>query len=205
MPSSGDKPTLWTRDEDFKDGKTVEGMHPPSSGTAICGETNKRGGVMTTGFHHIALVCKDMQETIKFYEGALGMKLRAVYPMHGIRGAKHCFLEAGNGNEISFVQFDDPKDSVNPKSFFTVWPVGMHHHMAYRCDTLEQMHRLRAQIKAYGCPVTKVVDHEFIQSCYFTDPSGYNLEITCTTRGYTKDEWQPDIIARRLRLGENDH
>ena len=46
-----------------------------------------------SGFHHIALVCKDMAETIKFYEGAQGMKPRAVYPMHGIKSAKHCFLE----------------------------------------------------------------------------------------------------------------
>jgi catechol 2,3-dioxygenase-like lactoylglutathione lyase family enzyme len=99
---------------------------------------------VAAGFHHIALVCKNMKETIKFYEGAMGMKLRAIYPMHGIKGAKHCFLEvrplslftprpqdrvtltarhlaqAGNGNEISFVQFDDPVDTVNPKSFFQV-------------------------------------------------------------------------------------
>lgn len=34
--------------------------------------------VALTGFHHIALVCKNMDETVKFYEGALGMKLRAV-------------------------------------------------------------------------------------------------------------------------------
>ena len=62
----------------------------------------------------------------------MGMKLRAIYPMHGIKGAKHCFLEAGNGNEISFVEFQDPQESQNPASFFQVWPVGMHHHMAYR-------------------------------------------------------------------------
>ena len=76
--------------------------------------------------------------------------------MHGIRGAKHCFFEAGNGNEISFVEFQDPKKPVVPASFFTVWPVGTHHHMAYRVETLEQLHALRAQIKAYGTPVSKV-------------------------------------------------
>ena len=35
---------------------------------------------MPTGFHHIALVCKDMKEQIRFYEQAMGMKLRAIYP-----------------------------------------------------------------------------------------------------------------------------
>ena len=52
------------------------------------------------GFHHIALVCKNMKDTIKFYEGATGMELRAIYPMHGIKGAKHCFLEATNEMRI---------------------------------------------------------------------------------------------------------
>ena len=86
------------------------------------------------GFHHLALVCRNMDETIKFYEEALGMKLRvcycedtvlvagslqnsvfsvvqwnvryifqallfddyifitlqAIFPMHGLAGAKHC-------------------------------------------------------------------------------------------------------------------
>eukprot|EP00658_Telonema_sp_P-2_P023457 TRINITY_DN19400_c0_g1_i9.p1 TRINITY_DN19400_c0_g1~~TRINITY_DN19400_c0_g1_i9.p1 ORF type:complete len:244 (+),score=67.50 TRINITY_DN19400_c0_g1_i9:161-892(+) len=194
------KPVLWERDEDAR--RTTNGEHPPSAGSL---GNNTRGAVMPTGFHHIALVCKNMGQTIKFYEGALGMKLRAVYPMHGIKGAKHCFLEAGNGNEISFVEFTDPKPSTNPPSFFTVWPEGSHHHMAYRCETLEQLHKLRSQVKAYGVPITKVVDHDFIHSCYFTDPSGFNLEITCTLRGYTEEEFQPDVIFRSIQPGENDH
>lgn len=30
----------------------------------------------------------------------MGMKLRAIYPMRGIKGAKHCFLEATNEMRI---------------------------------------------------------------------------------------------------------
>ena len=50
-----------------------------------------------------------------------------------------------------------------------------------------------------------MVDHDFIHSCYFTDPSGFNLEITCTLRGYTDEEYQPDVIFRNLKPNENDH
>mmetsp|Transcript_484 Transcript_484/g.611 ORF Transcript_484/g.611 Transcript_484/m.611 type:complete len:222 (-) Transcript_484:1123-1788(-) len=206
MPPSGSKDfagkILWQRDEDFRDGKTVDGVHPKTYGGTL---GNDRGARMTSGFHHIALVCKNMKETIKFYEGAMGMKLRAIYPMHGIRGAKHCFLEAGNGNEISFVEFQDPQPSQNPPSFFQVWPVGMHHHMAYRCESLEQLHALREQVKAYGCPVSKIVDHDFIHSCYFTDPSGYNLELTCTLRGYSDPEYDLTVLDRRLTEEDNAH
>ena len=161
---------------------------------------------MPTGYHHIALVCRDMKETIKFYEGAMGMKLRAIYPMHGIKGAKHCFLEAGNNNEISFVEFQDgAMPSVNPKSFFQPWPVAMMHHMAYRCETEEQLLKMRDQIKNYGTPVSKVVDHDFIKSIYFTDPSGYNLELTWTYRGYKDSEYDLTILNRRMRPEENSH
>jgi hypothetical protein len=45
------KPILWSRDEDSRKG-TVAGVHPPSSATL----GGKRGNVMPTGFHHIALV-----------------------------------------------------------------------------------------------------------------------------------------------------
>jgi len=195
-------PVLWDRDEDFKDGKTKEGVHPGTYGGTL---GNSRGARMTSGFHHIALVCKSMPETIKFYEQAMGMKLRACYPMHGIKGAKHCFLEAGNGNEISFVEFQEPEPNRNPPSFFQVWPVGMHHHMAYRCETLDQLKTMREQIKAYGVPVSKVVDHDFIHSVYFTDPNGYNLELTCTLRGYGEEEYDLSILNRRITEEENAH
>ena len=133
------------------------------------------------------------------------MKLLAIYPMHGIRGAKHCFLDAGNGNEISFVEFQDPMPNVNPPSFFQVWNQGMMHHLAYRCESLEQLKNMREQVKAYGVPVSKIVDHDFIHSCYFTDPSGYNLELTCTLRGYGEPEYDLSVLGRRLDESENAH
>ena len=80
--SKGNSAILWNRDEDWRHG-TKEGRHPPTFGPTLGGA---RGAVMPSGFHHIALVCRNMSETIRFYEGAMGMKLRAIYPMHGIRG-----------------------------------------------------------------------------------------------------------------------
>ena len=46
-----------------------------------------------SGLHHIAIICADMERTVRFYERVLGLKLRAIFPMHGIEQAKHCFLE----------------------------------------------------------------------------------------------------------------
>jgi len=63
-----DGPILWDRDEDFRAG-IEDGVHSGKHGGSI---GNERGRVMASGFHHIALVAKSLEEQIKFYEGALG-------------------------------------------------------------------------------------------------------------------------------------
>ena len=77
----------WDRDEDYTSG-TVEGIHTGGTEGSL---GNVRGKRMTSGFHHIALVVRDLAKTIKFYESALGMKCRAVYPMHGVPGLVFLF------------------------------------------------------------------------------------------------------------------
>ena len=61
--------------------------------------------------------------------------------------AKHCFLEAGNGAEISFIEFNDSVEGTPGVTYPSVMtkPVAIagHHHMAYRCESLEQMKALR--------------------------------------------------------------
>jgi catechol 2,3-dioxygenase-like lactoylglutathione lyase family enzyme len=173
------------------------------------GLSGARGKRQTSGFHHIALVVKDMTRTIHFYETCLGMRCRAVYPMHNVPGAKHCFLDAGNGNEISFVEFSQPKAGTPgisyPATNASESPVTTLHHMAYRVETLDQLYAIREQVKQYGLSrPSKVIDHHFIHSFYFSDPDGFHLEVTCTVTPYTADEYQPEILKRKLNPTEND-
>ena len=73
------QPIIWHRNEDQLVG-TKHGKHSGKYGATLAGT---RGATSTSGFHHVAMVCKNMKETITFYENAMGMKLRAIYPMHG--------------------------------------------------------------------------------------------------------------------------
>ena len=57
-------PIMWHRDEDWRDG-VRDGAHSGKFGGTLDVARGKR---MPSGFHHIALVCKDMEEQIKFYE-----------------------------------------------------------------------------------------------------------------------------------------
>jgi len=56
--------------------------------------------IKTHGIHHLALVCKDMNRTVKFYTEVLGMTLTARLSLPG--GAKHFFFDMGGGNQLAF-------------------------------------------------------------------------------------------------------
>ena len=71
------------------------------------------------GFNHIALVCRDMAETVEWYQDKLGMKLVKTLELPGGRG-QHFFLDMGNGIDgIAFFWFPEgpegtPGDSLHP-------------------------------------------------------------------------------------------
>ncbi len=54
----------------------------------------------TRGINHIALVCRDMRETVRFYTQVLHMPLfkREDLP----DGGQHFFFDCGGGNAVSF-------------------------------------------------------------------------------------------------------
>ena len=59
---SDEKTYLWKRDQNIN---AIDGLHNDPSPTPINNaKQHERGKVMTSGLHHVALVCKDMKETI---------------------------------------------------------------------------------------------------------------------------------------------
>jgi len=165
--------------------------------------------------HHLALSVKDLKKTIRFYEEALGMKLRSIFPMHGVLGAKHCFMEAGNGFEISFVEFDNPippQEGVSqPRSHIdSAIPWGGMVHMAYQCTSLEHLRDMRNQVSAVlrkNYPdaerMSPILDHDFCASAYFRDPeNGYLLELCTTTRDYRAGDLDLSLLDRKPELNE---
>lgn len=55
------------------------------------------------GIHHIALVCKDIEQTVDFYTTTLGFNLTGVKALP--EGGNHCFLALNDGTEIAFSGF----------------------------------------------------------------------------------------------------
>jgi len=54
-------------------------------------------------------------------------------------------------------------------------------HLSLNLPDEEALLRLRDRLKSHGCEVTDVVDHGFIRSIYFSDPSGMALEASWWT------------------------
>ncbi len=63
------------------------------------------------GINHVALVCSDMQRTVDFYSGVLGMPLIKSLDLPGGMG-QHFFFDAGNGDCVAFFWFADAPDGV---------------------------------------------------------------------------------------------
>ena len=151
----------------------------------------------TKGINHLALVCRDMAETVEWYERVLGLKLVKTLELPGGRG-QHFFLDMGNGIDgIAFFWFpgaaeQDP-DARNA--------VGAMNHLAFDV-TPERFDSYRERLVAKGVDVTEAVNHcdsldgghkedydpatdggdVFIRSIYFEDPNGITLEFAAWTR-----------------------
>ena len=64
------------------------------------------------GFNHVAFVCRDMEETVRWYEDVLGMKLVKTLELPNGRG-QHFFLDLGNGVDgIAFFWFPNAPEGT---------------------------------------------------------------------------------------------
>lgn len=138
-----------------------------------------------TNFHHVAYRCRDAQETRAFYEGVLGMPLAIALDFTEVSGTDakleymHLFFRLEDGNFIAF--FDAP-DSVRSDHFKK--QSGFNRHVAFETKSMAALDDYLARLKQHGVEYWGPLDHGFVQSIYFYDPNGINLEITCRTAQY---------------------
>ncbi|MGY0488409.1 VOC family protein [Streptomyces sp. WG-D5] len=154
------------------------------------------------GVNHLALVCADMQRTVDFYTGVLGMRLTKTIEFPGGAG-QHFFFDMGGGNALAFFWFQDAPDAVPGVSRPVTVPgggewqtaVGTMNHVAINVPE-ERFLEYHAQLRESGVEVSPVIDHDdspegyakelhdgvFVRSFYFQDPDGILLEFACWRR-----------------------
>ena len=124
------------------------------------------------GIHHAALICSDVEQTIKFYQGLLEFPLTELFGNRDYKGSTHFFFDVGNGNLLAF--FDFPGLDLGPY----LETLGNINHIAISV-TKEKWAHLRGKLDAAG------VEYHVASgtSIYFTDPDGVRLELLADPLG----------------------
>ncbi|CAG7630505.1 VOC family protein [Paenibacillus allorhizosphaerae] len=141
-----------------------------------------------SGFHHIALVTPNLDETIHFYEQVLGMQAGPVFAATGRRG-RHCFIRPGHVEtwgihffEYAHAQIFQSTDELkrladNPKSAaINGFLPGVLQHIAFSLSSEEEGLALRKKLQRRGIVTTDVYDQGPIRNFIFTDNNGVQLE-----------------------------
>jgi catechol 2,3-dioxygenase-like lactoylglutathione lyase family enzyme len=161
------------------------------------------------GVNHLALVCRDMEETVDFYTNVLGMPLVKTIELPGNMG-QHFFFDCGNGDSLAFFWFPNAPD----KAPGVASPAGMPglgqeiatahgsmNHVAFDIDPYK-MEEYREKLLARGIEVTPILNHDdsprqvakewndgvFVRSIYFMDPNGVLLEFAAWTRDLNESD-----------------
>ena len=150
------------------------------------------------GLHHAAFRCKDSEETRKFYEDFLGLKLVETLPMYVSVSSRSILLrdhfrfltyhfaqlvaistatKTGRDTKVlhTFYQMKDGSCMAFFEAGDMEFDFKKQHdfdlHMALEVDK-DTLMAMKKKGEDLGMDVRGVSDHDFIESIYFRDPNG---------------------------------
>jgi catechol 2,3-dioxygenase-like lactoylglutathione lyase family enzyme len=129
---------------------------------------------MIRKLHHSAYRCRDSEETRRFYEDFLGLRLAGSLQISETKTGRntsvlHTFYELDDGAYIAF--FEDPETPFDfkPQRDYDL-------HLALEVDPAV-LQPMIDKGRAAGIETRGISDHHFIHSIYFRDPNGYVVEL----------------------------
>jgi len=147
-----------TRDEYTQERDRIRAAHMLPRG--------ERPAPAARGVHHVALVCSDVETTVRFYQDLLEFPLTDMFENRDLQGSTHFFFDIGNGNALAF--FDLP--GVDPGPYAEV--LGGLHHLAISVEPTRWKH-LKDKLDAASIPYVHIDG----SSIYFFDPDGARIEL----------------------------
>jgi len=139
-----------------------------------------RPATTVRGVHHLALICRDVEETIRFYQELLGFPLVELVENRDYAGSSHFFFDIGNGNLLGFFDFpghDHPDFSET---------IGAVQHLALSTSD-EEFAAARSRLDAAGVEYLGP-DRGVENSLYIRDPNGVGLEFYAEQLGRFEGE-----------------
>lgn len=166
------------------------------------------------GVNHLVLACKDMDRSLRFYCGILGMKVKCASgpseevwakrnetPMADGRMRAHrrfYWLEMANGDVLALLEFPDFPSEAPPTYFAYLWPgkrpsnnkPGGMDHIAFNVNSLEEQKALRKRLVENNVPCSEITwspGPTFVSSVWLYDPDGNAIEVA--TWNFNGPEW----------------
>jgi catechol 2,3-dioxygenase-like lactoylglutathione lyase family enzyme len=140
----------------------------------------------------LALVTDDMDATTRFYAGVLGLPLVSTLMAGPMR---HYFFEIAPGNTVAFFEIPGAETFQKSAGGPAPHPVQFDHLSLNLADEAALL-ALRDRLVAAGSEVTEIVDHDSIQSIYFTDNNGIALEASYWASDPTAGD--PELSGRHF-------
>jgi len=157
--------------------------------------------IKARGVHHIAFSTAAIKTQIEFFSDVLGMQLVGLFPMHGVPGGIHAFLEASAHCSISFVQLPAIAEieieygKTHAGNGALPSAPGTLQHLALGVDDEDELIALRNRIRSRGVNVLGPIDHGLCRSIYFAGPEGLTLEIATSSAAIDATQWiDPDSV-----------
>jgi catechol 2,3-dioxygenase-like lactoylglutathione lyase family enzyme len=133
---------------------------------------DQRSPSSARGVHHVAVLCADVERTIRFYQDVLEFPLTEIFENRDYKGSNHFFFDIGNGNLLAF--FDFPGLDLGPYAEV----LGGLHHIAISVEP-DRWEHLKGKLDAAGVPYQM----ESGTSIYFRDPDGARMELIADPLG----------------------
>lgn len=128
-----------------------------------------------TGVNHLAMVTKDMDETIRFWRDLMGMRLVAGL---GTQGYRHYFFQITENDMIAFFEWPDVESIEEKDHGYPVKGPFVFDHVSIGVKTEDDLWDIKDQLDAAGFWVSEIIDHGFIHSVYSFDPNGIPIEFS---------------------------
>jgi glyoxylase I family protein len=133
------------------------------------------------GIHHAALICSDVERTIRFYQDLLGFPLVELVENRDYPGSSHLFFDVGNSTLLGF--FDFPGLGLEPG----IEALGGVQHIAISVSP-EQHARLRKRLDHEGIAYSGP-DRGIEESLYLRDPDNIGIELLSDELLYFGGQW----------------
>ena len=123
------------------------------------------------GFDHVAVLTRDLDAFVAFYEDVFGASSEGGLTQDGVRMV---VLRIAAGSEINVFQIDGNDEAIHQTPIFGR---GRLDHFAFRAASLDDFDRLRDRLVERGCSDGFVTDFGHVLSVFFRDPEGLEAEV----------------------------